>query len=446
MPLPQKLLLILVQSPNQTLSSDEISRQLWPSRRGANQAKNPSGNLSLVVHRLRHVFSAGPLGREVIRAVYGKGYRLDAAVESCSGAQLFADRSEPGRPGSPPQLPHRAEDPIRAEHCTRAEDRHLLSGMFYAEAHDLWPDRDPSSLSRQLRLMQQSIDHDPGFSQAYLELCYLQLLQCLWGVRSSASTLPELQGWLRLGDALPSPSPGWAAIKAEAMSLLFWQPQTSHRLYANWLASNLPAGLPRFSWARHLIFTGRPRLALQLLQSQAHPHLSQGLLVTSLAYAALGEIPAAQQAAEQQLRLNSTSVGSRLFLAMLSALRGDSEAAIAWIEACGVIEKPFQGSLALAAYALAQGRLRPRAQHLLDEALALIPTAPDRAGALGYWGLAALALERSTDAISLLKLSVRRHCYSAPVLLATPFLTPYAPTPAVQLFRERMGRAFVATP
>jgi tetratricopeptide (TPR) repeat protein len=318
--------------------------------------------------------------------------------------------------------------------------------MFYAEAHDLWPDRDPSSLSRQLWLMQQSIDHDPGFSQAYLELCYLQLLQCLWGVRSSASTLPELQCWLRLGDALPSPSPGWAAIKAEAMSLLFWQPQTSHRLYGNWLASNLPVGLPRFSWARHLIFTGRPRLALQLLQSQAHPNLSQGLLVTSLAYAALGEIPAAQQAAEQQLRLNSTFVGSRLFLAMLSALRGDSEAAIAWIEASGVLEKPFQGSLALAAYALAQGRLRPRAQHLLDEALALLPTAPDRAGALGYWGLAALALERSSDAISLLKLSVRRRCYSAPVLLATPFLTPYAPTPAVQLFRERMGRAFVATP
>ncbi|MFN9619238.1 MAG: hypothetical protein ACK55X_05955 [Synechococcaceae cyanobacterium] len=365
---------------------------------------------------------------------------MDASVEFFSGSQSRPDCDEPDQSDPPLQVAAGPVDRISAD------ERRFLSGLFYAEAHDLWPDRDPSSLPRQLWLMQQCIDHDPGFSQAYLELCYLQLLQCLWGVRSSTSTLPGLQRWLRLGDALPSPPPGWAAVKAEALSLLCWQPQASHRLYANWLESSLPSGLPRFSWARHLIFTGRPRLALQLLQSQAHPNLSQGLLVTSLAYAALGQIPAAQQAAEHQLRLNSAFVGSRLFLGILSALRGESEAATAWIEACGVLEKPFQGSLALAAYALAQGRMRSRAQQLLDEALALIPAVPDRAGALGYWGLAALALERSDDAISLLKLSVRRRCYSAPVLLATPFLTPYAPTPAVQLFRERMGRAFIATP
>ena len=131
---------------------------------------------------------------------------------------------------------------------------------------------------------------------------------------------------------------------------------------------------------------------------------------------------------------------------MLSALRGDAETATRSIEASRLLDKPFQGSLALVAYALAQGRLRPRAQRLLDEALAVIATAPDQAGALGYWGLAALALDRSSDAIGLLKLSVRRRCYAAPALLATPFLTPYASTPAVQLFRERMGRAFVATP
>ena len=81
----------------------------------------------------------------------------------------------------------------------------------------------------------------------------------------------------------------------------------------------------------------------------------------------------------------------------------------------------------------------------LDEALAVIRTAPGQAGALGYWGLAALALDRSSEAIGLLKQSVRLRCYAAPVLLATPFLTPYASTPAVQLFRQRMGRAFVTT-
>jgi DNA-binding winged helix-turn-helix (wHTH) protein len=434
MPLPRKLLLILVQNPNQTVSIEELSSHLWPAQQAGGSARPNQANLPLVVHRLRQVFASGPLGREAIRGVYGKGYRLEATVQV-----LFA--LEPEGNVSPAA---QAVSPLAAE--GREQDRLLLSGLFYAEAHDLWPDRDPSSLPRQLWLMQQSIHHDPAFSQGYLELGYLQLLQCLWGVRSATSTLPGLQQLLRLGDALPIQPPGWAAVKAEAMSLLFWQPLTSHRLYANWLAPTLPPGLPRFSWARHLIFTGKARLALQLLHAQALPALSQGWLVISLAHAALGEIPAAQQAAQHQLGCNPALVGSHLFLAMLSALRGDGETATRSIEATRLLEKPFQGCQALVAYALAQGRLRSRAQHLLDEALALINTAPDQVGALGYWGLAALALDRPSDAISLLKQSVRRRCYAAPALLATPFLTPYASTLAVQLFRERMGRAFVATP
>ena len=433
MPIPRNLLLILVQNANQTVSLKEISNHLWPAQHAGEKGRKNQANLSLVVHRLREVFASGPLGREVIRTVYGKGYRLEASVEGLFALDPCGESS----------LAAQVLSPKVTE--SREQDRLLLSGLFYAEAHDLWPDRDPSSLPRRLWLMQQSLHHDPGFRQGYLELCYIQLLQCLWGVSSATSTLPGLQQFLRLGDALPSQPPGWAAIKAEAMSLLLWQPLTSHRLYNNWLAPTLPPGLPRFSWARHLIFTGRARLALQFLQSQALPALSQGWLVISLAHAALGEIPAAQQAAEHQLRCNPAMVGSRLFLAMLSALRGDFETATRWIEACGLLEKPFQGSLALVAYALAQGRLRPRAQHLLDEALAVIRTAPGQAGALGYWGLAALALDRSSEAIGLLKQSVRLRCYAAPVLLATPFLTPYASTPAVQLFRQRMGRAFVTT-
>lgn len=406
---------------------------LWPAQSGVGHASQKCGNLSLVVHRLRQVFATGPLGREVIQGVYGKGYRLEASVEPLLGSPHSLEQSSPRLADSASGLPF------------NDGDRSLLSGLFYAEAHDLWPDRDPATLPRQQWLIQQSIDYDPSFSQGYLELCYLQMLQCLWGVRSSVSILPLLQHVLTIGDALPSQAPGWGAVKAEAMSLLFWQPQTSDRLYGNWLASTLPPGLPRLSWARHLIFTGRPRSALQLLQSQTFPSLCQGWLVTALAHAALGEISAAQRAAEHQVHLNPTFVGARLFLAMLAALQGESEAACAWIEACGLLEKPFQGSLALAAYSLAQGRLRPRAQQWLDEALALIRTTPERAGALAYWGLAAVALDRSSEAISLLKQSVRQRCYAAPVLLATPFLTPYAQTPAVHLFRERMGQAFVAT-
>jgi hypothetical protein len=43
---------------------------------------------------------------------------------------------------------------------------------------------------------------------------------------------------------------------------------------------------------------------------------------------------------------------------------------------------------------------------------------------MGKQRLATLALERQTEAIQLLKLSVSKRCYSAPVIFATPFLKP----------------------
>lgn len=434
MPMPLKLLLILVSAPNQTLSKEEIAERLWPGDSGPALASQRSAALQLVVHRLRDVFTHGPLGRDVIRGVYGKGYRLEASVEPFPAAST-TDSPVPA-----------ARDKRRSAATDGRLESSILSGLFYAEAHDLWPDRDPSSLPRKQWLMQQCLRHDPGFSQGYLELCYLLLLQCLWGVRSSTSIRPALEQWMQQGDALPAKAPGWSAIKAEAMSLLFWQPQTSTRLYGRWLAPTLPPGPATSSWARHLIFSGRPKLALDILQGQCLPNLSQGWLLRGLALASLGDLPAAQQAAEHQLSISPGMVGTRLFLAMLLALRGEIKAATMTVEACNLLEKPFQGVLALAAYALASGRLRHRGHQWLDEALDLLRSSPERVGALGYWGLAALALDRSSDAIHLLRLSVKHRCYTAPVLMTTPFLSPFDRTSAGLLFREAMAEAFVTSP
>ena len=429
MPLQQKLLLILVQSPRKLIENQEIIKQLWPEQTNPEASRS---NLTLAVHRLRQVFAKGPLGAEVIRAVYGKGYRLEAAVESLPSASPTPLTEHP-----PPAADVNAD--------STADYSPTLSQLFYLEAHDCWPSRDPYDLSHRQWLLRQSVAHDPSFSQGYLELCYYQLLQCFWGVRTSASALTELQNWLSIGDQQPSQAPGWAAIKAETMSLLLWQPQTTEQIYGRWLAPNLPPTLPRYSWARHLIFTGRPRQALRLLNQQTNDKLTQGWLLTSLAHCAMGDLKAAQQACQQQLRLNQGLVGSRLFLAMLFALQGENHLATVLLEDSGVLERPFQGCLALVAYALAQGRLHKRANQLLDEALARISNDPDSAGALGYWGLAALALDRSNEAIGLLKQSVRRRCYAAPVLLATPFLHALGQSPASSLFRERMGQMFVTT-
>ena len=88
------------------------------------------------------------------------------------------------------------------------------------------------------------------------------------------------------------------------------------------------------------------------------------------------------------------------------------------------MDHPFQGIQSFAAYALAKGAHHQYAQDLLDEAMTRVRQNPSQTGAVGYWGLAALALERQTEAIQFLKLSVIKRCYSAPVIIGTPFLKP----------------------
>jgi len=130
MPLQQKLLLILVQSPRQLITNQEIIKQLWPEQPNPVASRS---NLTLAIHRLRQVFANGPLGAEVIRAVYGKGYRLEAAVESLPSA-------------SPTPL---IERPVPAADLTGDSSTNyspVLSQLFYLEAHDCWPTRDPYDL------------------------------------------------------------------------------------------------------------------------------------------------------------------------------------------------------------------------------------------------------------------------------------------------------------
>jgi len=146
------------------------------------------------------------------------------------------------------------------------------------------------------------------------------------------------------------------------------------------------------------------------------------------------------------LRVDAGMVGSRLFLAMLKASQGKTEQATRLIGDTGLLDRPFQGVQALTANALARGEMGGRGHHLLDQALALTKEAIAEVGAIGYWGLAALALGRQEEALQLLKLSVKHRCYSAPVLFRTPFLKPHANTLAVRLFMEAMRHGFSEQP
>lgn len=203
--------------------------------------------------------------------------------------------------------------------------------------------------------------------------------------------------------------------------------------------------MPQQAWARHLIFTGSPQVAVKLLFDQVRDDLCQGWLNLAMAYLAAGQLSAAETAIQKQLHVDPEMIGPRLLLAVLRAILGQPDQATRLILDCGVLDRPFQGVQAIAAYALAKGDLRQRAHQLLEQALAHILEGTSGVGAFGYWGLAALALGRQQEAVDLLKLSIKHRCYSAPVLFSTPLIKPYSQTVAVRLFTSAMRRCFSAS-
>lgn len=423
----RELLLIFAKKPNQLIEQKEIETRLWSE---TTEGQDRTSTVRLFVHRLRQIFARGPLGGDVIRSVYGKGYVFHAAVEEMSASTQ--ELVEAG-PQSAEQVQWNA---------SKKFGETIAQNPFYSEVHDYWPNRDPYKLQRQESLLQKSIHYNPLFEQGHLELCYIQLLQCFWGMRSSRDVRSTLQHQLDTIHHLQLKPAGWLGIQAEVQSLLLWQPLTTQRLYGTWLAETLPRGMPLFAWTRHLIFTGKPKTAVKLLRQNVSEDLCQGWLSLAMAYYAIGNFGAAEEAIQRQLKIEPSMVGPRLFLALLVAKRGQSDVATRLVFDTGLLDRPFQGVQALAAFTLAQGAHIQRAHQLLDEALATINANPANAGAIGYWGLAALELDRPREAIQLLKLSIQHRCYSAPVLFSTPFLKPYANTTACRLFDERMRKSF----
>lgn len=413
--LQERLLVLFARNVNQLLTRQDITAALCGQNTRNQGALH---NVTLMVHRLRQELARGPLGPDVIKTIHGKGYILVAPVK-------------PMEPAKPSIL-------LSPKSWSMLDS----NNPFHCEAHDLWPQRDPYKLSRQELLLKKSIDHDPCFEQGYLELCYLQLLQCVWGMRSSLDVRPDMQRQLLTVEQFPSKPEGWLGIKAEIQSLLLWQPHATQRLYGAWLADTLPGGMPRYSWARHLIFSGRPQTALRVLSQHVRDDLCQGWMNLAIAYCALGDLTAAEEALYKQLRVDTGMVCTRLFLAVLKAGQGKTKQAARLIGDSGLLDRPFQGVQALTAYALAEGEMSRRSHEFLDQALALTKEAVANVGAIGYWGLAALALGRQEEALQLLKLSVNHRCYSAPVLFHTPFLKPHGNTLAVRLFMESMRRGF----
>jgi DNA-binding winged helix-turn-helix (wHTH) protein len=415
----QHLVLRVLVEQGGLVSRDQLSARLWPD----GPPRDP-GALAQVIHGLRRVLDRGPLGGQVLRTVYGKGYAYVGPL-----APL------PGDPGSGLASP--------AAEAARGTSRPVAPSILHREAWARWRCGDPLQLSEVVRLLSDCLALDPLHLEALVDLCHCRLLQAGWGLACTRSTGQELQGLLGRARALGVEANALAALHAETLTTLFWQSDRSDQLYSGWLPQHLPLDRPLLGWVRHLLYSGQADRALDLLNARLQDDLPQGWGLKAYAHIQRGEWPEAEAASRWQMRLRGNQAAAPpLELALAVAQQGNADAAADLVEQCAILGQRQLTSLhALAALTLARGPQRTLAAGLLRRASRQHERLDTPLGAPSLWGAAALALGESALATRLLTAAVRERCGMAPIIWHGTLLLPYLDEPAVVMFRRRMARA-----
>lgn len=420
-PLQRQILLLLVQEEGGILTQQHLRETLWPDT----PPRDP-GALSQVIHGLRRFLERGPLGGEVIRTFYRQGYAYVGPLRELT------------------ELPSPATLAQEQAACQTAS--FVSATLLRKEAWARWRSGSPLDLPEVVRLLKNSMIIEPQNAEALLDLCHGILVQASWGMLPSQAAAIEVQSLLKRASSLKADSNTLAAIEAEMLSLLYWQPGRSDALFASWLPQKLGLDRPLLSWVRHLVFSGQCRAALKLLDTRLQNELPQGWGLKAYAHILLSEFTQAEAALRQQMAARGGHFSLPVQLAMVLALQGHSQEAADLVAQAGILDKGEPSGLhAMAAFSLLQGPRRPVAERLLERVVLKRWTQERWTGALSLWGLVALGLGKSGLATRLLTTAVRERCTLAPVLLHGPLLDPYRDEPAVGAFERRMARSYPAT-
>ncbi|MEI6615148.1 MAG: winged helix-turn-helix domain-containing protein [Cyanobium sp. ELA507] len=408
-PLQRRLLLALVGQAGKVIEKNNLLDQVW----GHRQVSDVS--LARAVHGLRRILDQGPLGGGVIHTIYGSGYRLDVPAR----LRAVADLSQPS--------------PASASFPGGQALGHFVEGLVQLRQ------RDPRRLAGAERHFQRCLELSPTFGPAQLHLAATHLGRHLWGQVPASAVDAEIEDLLVQAEASGCEAEPLLALRVEALSLLHWQPQLVEERFASWLPAQLTAGPPRHSWALHLLVTGRPAQARDLLRPHLLDDHPSGWMLSALAAALAGDRHGAIEALSFQLGLDASLLTPRLLLALLLAEAGQPSEALDQLSFSGVFDAPSESFLALPALVLAKAGAGGRAALLLDQAVAR-PAAKQSMASL--WGAVALTLGQQERAVTLLEQAVRSRCGLAPFLLAWPTLADHDDTAAVRGFRSGMARSF----
>lgn len=399
-PLQRRLLQSLLDHAGEVVAKEVLLQEVW-GHTGVSDV-----NLARAMHGLRRILGRGPLGSGVIRTIYGSGYSLDVTVRR--------HRPLPPSPTVAPSFP------------TGTALSHFIEGLVQVRH------RDPMALPRAADHFRRCLSEQPGFAPAQLQRAATLLAQHRWGLSPASAIDDELEALLSELEASGAMEQEVRALRAEALSLLSWQPAQVEQRYGAWLPEQLTPGSGLHSWAWHLMATGRAAEALALLEPGLQPDIPCGWMLAGLAEALLDRPEAALERLRQPLELDPCLGGPRLLLALVLAQAGRWSEARAELERCPPLDGPLQGLSALV-FALGQGP--DAARERLEEALASprphLPMA-------SLWALVALHLNDQSRAALLLEKAVASRCGLAPLVLHWPGLAVHDDSAAVQQFRSRL--------
>ena len=225
--LQRRLLVSLVRHAGRVLEKETLLQEVW----GHTQVSDVS--LARAVHGLRRILGRGPLGPNVIRTIYGSGYRFDIAVSQ--------------RPGAEPAGPIRAG----ADFPSSQALVHFVEGLVQVRH------RDPLQLPRAEQHFRECLKTTPNFGPALVQLAATELARYQWGQLSAAAIETEVERLLSQAEASGSVPDQVLALRVEVLTLLNWQAQLVEERFASWLPGQLTPGAPLHSWVRHLLATGR---------------------------------------------------------------------------------------------------------------------------------------------------------------------------------------------
>ena len=417
-PLQRRILQTFCRHAGQLVRREQLVDEVW--KRGDVSEQS----LARAIHSLRRVLDAIGIGGDRIVTVYGGGYTFSISVSA-----LSSDPWDQPMPAMAP-LGERSNGP------------NLLAVEHRQEGQMLLRLNHPDLVAPALEHLQRCLELDHQEEAARLELGWLLLQQAAWGLEPASNCARLINELTAAADAAGNRQEGLQQLRAESLSLLEWKPLQAELLYRSHQSVAMGRSQALQSWCRHLLATGRPHQALELLAPHLQRQLPYGWLLASMARLHMHDADGALAALQHLLTIRPLQSATNVSVAMLLSHLGETGTALDLLDAAAA--SPGARLLGhritpVRAFVLARAGHPNSARRILADVNLEQGTLPQPC----FWALAALACDHPL-AGEIWQYSVRQKCYAAPFMLHSPLLSRYAGHPVVEEFRVAMGDTFVA--